>query len=516
MILLSMYKKILVSVLLFAVVLVNLALPSLVSAQTWWAPTLEDFNNKVNDPAVPANEIFGERYTHAQVWWIVYSMILLVFGTDSVGCAAQADGSQVAFATCLVGLLSSGGDIGVFALASMTDGLMISRPVSGINYLSSVANKLGFPEAQAQQGGFGFTTALQPVLGVWAASRNAAYALMTFAVIILAFMIMFRTRISPQASVSVQVAIPRIIIGLLLITFSYAIAGFVVDLSYVAQGIIAAILHPSELIVTDGWSVVDVFNQMNDVGAGIVAYGLIILAYALVGGFAGSILTGGALILVSIIIILLLLLLFLVALVRIFWLLLRTYVIVLFHVITLPFAALGYVAMPSTNTFVQLLRSLVAHVSVFVTVTLATMFAHLMFWNMSGNTYQELQGFAIFNPYRASIENFPAATVGFPGFGATDVTGLSIFIGLIILLTTPGIANGVRAWIASGRYQAGAGAGPTFAPLILGGQVFGQDYVTKSSASIQQAIAAGNVTPQVRLRQALNTLIRGASGGKIK
>ena len=44
---------------------------------------------------------------------------------------------------------------------------------------------------------------------------------------------MFRQRISPQAVMTIQAALPKVIIALIMVTFSYAIAGFMIDISYV-------------------------------------------------------------------------------------------------------------------------------------------------------------------------------------------------------------------------------------------------------------------------------------------
>src|SRR3990167_11023854 len=129
----------------------------------------------------------------------------------------------------------------------MTDSMVINHPASGVEYIASKLHDMGIvPEAYAQGEGFGFAT-LKPIESLWAASRNAAYALMTVAIVILAFLVMFRAKISPQASVTIQSAIPRVIVGLLLITFSFAIAGFVIDLAYVVIGIISALVAASPI-----------------------------------------------------------------------------------------------------------------------------------------------------------------------------------------------------------------------------------------------------------------------------
>ena len=42
---------------------------------------------------------------------------------------------------------------------------------------------------------------------------------------------------SPQTIVTIQSALPKIVVTLILVTFSYAIAGFMVDLVYVVMGL---------------------------------------------------------------------------------------------------------------------------------------------------------------------------------------------------------------------------------------------------------------------------------------
>jgi len=55
-------------------------------------------------------------------------------------------------------------------------------------------------------------------------------------------MIMLRVKISPQAVVTVQSAIPKLITTLILVTFSYAIAGLVIDLCNLVEALVVALL----------------------------------------------------------------------------------------------------------------------------------------------------------------------------------------------------------------------------------------------------------------------------------
>jgi len=50
---------------------------------------------------------------------------------------------------------------------------------------------------------------------------------------------MFRAKINPQTVISVENSLPKIVVALLLITFSFPIAGFLIDLTYISIGIIA-------------------------------------------------------------------------------------------------------------------------------------------------------------------------------------------------------------------------------------------------------------------------------------
>jgi hypothetical protein len=91
---------------------------------------------------------------------------------------------------------------------------------------------------------------------------------------------MFRVKVSGQAAYSLQSALPKLVIALILITFSYAIAGLMVDFMYVLIGLIAIAL---------GDNPVQTFNYLT-VGPAIFGINLgivgILLSYAIVFPFA--------------------------------------------------------------------------------------------------------------------------------------------------------------------------------------------------------------------------------------
>ena len=55
-------------------------------------------------------------------------------------------------------------------------------------------------------------------------------------------MIMFRMKINPQTVINIENALPRIVVAMLLITFSFAIAGFLIDMMYVLIAIIISLV----------------------------------------------------------------------------------------------------------------------------------------------------------------------------------------------------------------------------------------------------------------------------------
>ncbi|MFO7922746.1 MAG: hypothetical protein R6U58_03565 [Bacteroidales bacterium] len=117
-------------------------------------------------------------------------------------------------------------------------------PASGVYYARDILDNLGAKTAYAQ--GIGFT-GLQPILPIWKAFRNVTYILFTIIFIAVGLAIMLRVKISPQAVITVENAIPKVIGALILITFSYAIAGFMIDLMYVLSALGVTILKTNNI-----------------------------------------------------------------------------------------------------------------------------------------------------------------------------------------------------------------------------------------------------------------------------
>jgi len=244
-----MFKRLLISFLAAIIVFLSIA-PSATHAQ-WYDQGFWDFYSQVYDDSNPS-EIFGERYTAAQVQWIMYSFgsialnALLDSQTNLIICLASKNLGDCAE---LLVLKDNTTDLASLSPAINEEKNLFStvfkpRPFSGIAYIrNSLSTFHIVPEANAQVQGFGYE-GLSVVQELWKSMRNASYGLFVIASVVLSFMIMFRVKTSPQTVVTVQSVLPKLVLALILVTFSYAIAGFLVDLMYVVIGLISLVLDP--------------------------------------------------------------------------------------------------------------------------------------------------------------------------------------------------------------------------------------------------------------------------------
>ncbi len=199
-----MLKKLILSFL--SAIILSLSFVPSAYAQTpqpWYNQDLYEWYVKVYDTNVSSPEqIFGERYTAAQVDWIIYSLITWPL-TKLVRPQMTA---------CLLGILFSGTGNPVVDLnncgfsipipynpnqtesvayqtennQSLLQAVFAERQFSGITYVKEKVRKFHLiPEAQAQ--GFGFAGALEPFRGAWQISRDISYGFFVIAAIVLAY-----------------------------------------------------------------------------------------------------------------------------------------------------------------------------------------------------------------------------------------------------------------------------------------------------------------------------------------
>lgn len=151
----------------------------------------------------------------------------------------------------------------------------------------------GSPQQKLTGGGIGFQS-LSPLTNIWVQFRNLTYLLFVLIFLIIGFAIMFRVHIDPRTVMTIENQIPKIIIGLILVTFSFAIAGLLIDLMwiliYLSINIFSSI---PGVTVGDSFQKVQGLNAMevaNNISGGI--FGIASTSSAGVGGFIAGLLNG--------------------------------------------------------------------------------------------------------------------------------------------------------------------------------------------------------------------------------
>src|SRR3989338_4257617 len=151
------------------------------------------------------------------------------------------------------------------------------------------------------------------VLELWKLARNASYAILSIIMIVIGMMIMVRKKVNPQLIVTVENAIPRVILGVFLITFSYPIGATFIALIEPFKRLGDGIL---------GQAASNLGNpSFSGVGSGIVTIVAVLMLFSAIAaivsaGGAAALVTAG--IGVGVVIILLIVLYFIVLMVAFF------------------------------------------------------------------------------------------------------------------------------------------------------------------------------------------------------
>ena len=269
--------------------------------------------------------------------------------------------------------------------ANLIASLFRQPPASGIAYFSQEIHKFNpFQPVYAAVPPIG-TQIINPTQLLWQVFRNASYLGFIIVFVIIGFMVMFRAHISPQAVATVQDSLPRIVIALLLVTFSYAIAGLLIDFMFVILNVAIVLLQNAGLdpsgsrrifdssvfsVYKANWD--DVFGAVSNVVGdildqiikfdgnplfNIVGYAITGLLSNIVGLIAG---------------IALLFIMF-----RVFLMLLMSYVMVILLTVFSPFFFL-FQALPGQNGAKIWFKQYVANLSVFAVVPIMLLLAGLL------------------------------------------------------------------------------------------------------------------------------------------
>lgn len=372
----------------------------------------------------------------------------------------------MAGATCMITGCSTSSTsafyYGKSAIASMGNVMaaMYGNPPADLAlWVSSTAQTLGFAPKKVNAQGIGFA-GLSALLPIWAAFRNVAYFLLAIVMIVIGFMIMFRKKIDPKTVITVQNALPKIVITLLLITFSYAIVGLMIDLMYLVIALTASILIPvsnGALATTTAsrylnGNIGTLFGAV--FGGGFRAFDDIVRLISWNNGFG---VVGAAsqvfnTITTSVLIGLILAIALLIAYIRILFLLVGAYIQIIIALLTGPLQILTE-ALPGSTGFASWFKNLFANIAVFPITAAMLMIGTIL---------------ASFDPAFPGIQTPTAAKLWTPpllsGGGTSGIIGI---IGLGLLFTIPGIANAIKEALKA-KPAVNAGPGAIFGPIGSG------------------------------------------------
>ncbi len=163
-------------------------------------------------------------------------------------------------------LSSADTSMGVLGFGSAALGsLFETKPLSSAEFLTQMGSNIGLiDEAHAQVGGSG-STILSPIYKLWLVSRNIAYLCMIAIFLIVGFMVMFRQKLNPQTVVTVQLALPGLVIGLVMITFSYFIASLITDMAFLGTDLVGYFFQAAQTGPNSNPSLSQLISSQNSI-----------------------------------------------------------------------------------------------------------------------------------------------------------------------------------------------------------------------------------------------------------
>ncbi len=140
-----------------------------------------------------------------------------------------------------LGFVDNGGG----ALGLLTGGIamLYTPPANTVNYISYLSQNFGIskPSFAQESQGVGFDS-INPIIGIWAVFRDISYLLFIFVFIIIGVAIMLRAKIDPRTVMTIQNQIPKLIIGIIMVTLSFAIAGLLIDLMWASTYVVINVM----------------------------------------------------------------------------------------------------------------------------------------------------------------------------------------------------------------------------------------------------------------------------------
>jgi hypothetical protein len=341
---------------------------------------------------------------------------------------------------------------GILGTQARVVALLYDNQISSKEYVADLLENIGVPSvsrAYAQGTGYSAMTSFLPF---WKVFRNLAYSLYIIMFVVVGIMIMLRTKVNAQTVITIQSALPNLLITLILITFSYAIVGFMIDLMYFliylavyligSAGILDSSKMIDRLMSYSAWSVI--FEGRNSIinavasSVGGVLYGL---------GSGGIIVAGAVLSMISPMY-LIVAAAFAIAMLKLMVALVKSYVMVIVQTVTAPIQILMN-AMPGSKAFSTWLKTTASYLIPFPVAACMFIFSAILVGNPTDKTI--IGGANPFGVNEGAEIYQNRENIWLPPFTLTDAkvnnTDILTLIGFFVFLMTPAAVKIAQDWL---------------------------------------------------------------------
>lgn len=350
------------------------------------------------------------------------------------------------------GLLPIGG--------KMIASLIIEQP-SSKEYFADLLDNMGIPSvSRAYAQGTGYE-AMSPFLPFWKVFRNLAYSLYIIMFVVVGIMIMLRTKVNAQTIITIQTALPNLLITLLLITFSYAIVGFMIDIMYFLIYFLVYLVSSVGIIQTP---TIAIARLMNYSSWGIIFEGRnsIVSAVSLaIGDVLSGLGTGGIEALGSVIswvtpMYLVVAVYLAIQMLKLLFALLKSYVMIIVQLITAPVQILLN-AVPGSKAFSDWLKKTASYIIPFPVAAAMFIFSAVLigdptnatifrdvFSNGSANPFGINQSHEFYSTFNDGVWLPPFTLTGSVDFQNHDIM---ILVGFMVFCMTPSAVKMAQEWL---------------------------------------------------------------------
>lgn len=332
---------------------------------------------------------------------------------------------------------------------------LYDNQISSKEYIADILDNIGIPtvsSAYAQGTGY---TAMQPFLEFWKVFRNLAYSLYIIMFVVVGVMIMLRTKVNAQTIITIQTALPNLLITLLLITFSYAIVGFMIDIMYfliyfvvyliASVGIIDASTSIARLMTNSAWSVI--FEGRNSIISAISSS----IGSVLWNLGTGGIGVAGAVLSMVSPMYLIVAVAFAIAMLKLMLALIQAYIMIIVQTITAPVQILMN-AMPGSKAFSSWLKKTASYLIPFPVAAAMFIFSAILVGNPADKvifgTGPNPFGVDDSAPIYQNRDNLWLPPFTLTGVKATPGSAdILTIIGFVIFLMTPSAVKMAQEWL---------------------------------------------------------------------